>query len=183
MPHLSRSIHEFDLELLRFLNPQDHTIWIPVFQALSDTTSILAYGLPMLILVVGLLRQRRVLIYKAITLILIVLVADYSALALKNIFHRRRAYDVYDGISKWSDGGNFSFPSGHTTQAAAMAAGLFLLFPEWRYRSIVLVWAALVGFSRVYLGVHYPSDVIGAALLSFLIALLLRAISNRFFKS
>jgi len=58
----------------------------------------------------------------------------------------------------------FSFPSGHAAAAMSLAAGYGLVFPQWA--APLLVVAALVGFSRVRLGVHYPSDVLVGQMLA-----------------
>ncbi|HWG83834.1 MAG TPA: phosphatase PAP2 family protein [Deinococcales bacterium] len=62
-----------------------------------------------------------------------------------------------------------SFPSGHATRAFALAVAAALLWPRWRWP--LLLAAAWVGFSRAYIGAHWPLDVLAGAVLGTLIAL------------
>ncbi|WP_460611773.1 phosphatase PAP2 family protein [Hymenobacter seoulensis] len=69
-------------------------------------------------------------------------------------------------------GGQFGFLSSHAANAFSLAVFLYLVLPS-RYRVakvLLLVWAALVSYSRMYLAAHYPSDVLAGALLGSLVA-------------
>lgn len=69
----------------------------------------------------------------------------------------------------------FSFPSGHTTWAAAIAGALVLGLPRMWTWVLASAWITLMGWSRTYLGVHWLSDVAAGAMLGISIALLVDA--------
>ena len=86
-------------------------------------------------------------------------------LIIKNLFARIRPYEVIDGlillVGKAPD---YSFPSGHTGSAFALAVVIFMVMDR-KYGIIALILASLMGFSRLYVGIHYPSDVLGGVIL------------------
>ena len=66
-----------------------------------------------------------------------------------------------------------SFPSGHTSATISTAMALSRAYPKWYVIGPSFLWAGSVGYSRMYLGVHYPSDVAAGALIGTSAALLL----------
>lgn len=64
---------------------------------------------------------------------------------------------------------SYSFPSGHSVTMAVYASSLFLTKSKWTI--FFMAWALLVGLSRIYVGVHYPVDVLGGFILGFIVAL------------
>lgn len=119
---------------------------------------------------------------KAGWLVFIALLFDvvYCNLILKNVFHRTRPYDINTAvqllIAKPID---FSFPSGHT--AASFAAVTALFFTKNKKMWIpALVLACLIAFSRMYLYVHFPTDILGGVAIGVLSGLCSFAVVRRY---
>ena len=107
-----------------------------------------------------------------------------NSIVLKSLFDRPRPY-VMD-IANWqrvaTDGWMYempfeslkeksvSFPSGHTASSFAAAIGVFYI--DKKKGIIPLIVAALIGFSRIYIHVHYPSDVVGGVITGVVFGLL-----------
>ena len=84
----------------------------------------------------------------------------------KYIVRRPRPYIMYEGdLMSVTTEPDPSFPSGHSVMAFSTATSLSLLYPRWYVIAPSFLWASAVGYSRLYLGVHYPSDVLVGALI------------------
>jgi len=102
-----------------------------------------------------------------------IVVADVLTMAIKPLVERPRPFVRYpEPATLVRHPTDYSFPSGHAATSFAAATILSFAFPRWAPAFLVL--AAAVAFSRVYVGVHYPLDVIGGAALGVLVATALR---------
>ena len=125
-------------------------------------------------------KTRKIGIYSILSLIFSLLITN---LGLKLIYERIRPYEVMNNISPLiitSDPN--SFPSGHTS--AAFSVGfLWAKFSKKQWIKIsCILQAILMGFSRLYVGVHYPSDVVAGALVGGLCSILSIKLGDFMFK-
>lgn len=112
----------------------------------------------LMIFIMGKGKDRKALII----VVLAVLASDFAAAVLKNLVQRVRPCNALADISLLVGcTKSFSFPSGHATNVFAVA--VYLSYVYRKYSPVFFVMAALVAYSRIYVGVHYPLDVAGGA--------------------
>ena len=114
------------------------------------------------------IRKGKEAIYLVPLFLLAVGLSDFTASGImKPLFHRVRPCFALEGVRLLVDQSHsWSFASSHAANSAAIASLVWLFF--WRgeavdkaFTAVVIVYAALVSFSRIYIGVHYPGDVFG----------------------
>ncbi len=153
-----------DIRLLRYINSSENQSSDNFFKFISNSNDVVNIGTPLTMGVVGLIKHDKTLIRNAGVIVVGSVINGIATISMKTVINRSRPFETYPDIMKKSSGGSSSFPSGHTSSAFATATSLSLLYPKWYVIAPSFAWASTVGYSRMHLGVHYPSDVLAGAL-------------------
>jgi len=163
-----------DINLLSDININRNTKFDKPFLSITHSATPISIAAPVVAFSLGLLSKNMDLRKKGFFLGEVLVVSTVFTIGMKYGVKRERPYTTYPQIQKLTSGGGPSFPSGHTSIAFATATSMTLAFPKWYVAAPAFLWAGAVGYSRMHLGVHYPSDVLmgalvgsGAAILSF----------------
>ncbi len=154
-----------DIDLLRNINLNRDKSLDKSIQFISDSEKTITIGVPIIIYSLGMIENDGKIKEKAIFIGETFLVNAIVTTAMKYSFKRDRPFVTYPELDKQSNGGSYSFPSGHTSSAFSTATSVSIMYPKWYVIAPSFVWASCVGYSRMHLGVHYPSDVLAGAII------------------
>lgn len=170
-------ILELDREIFLELNSSFHNPWLDqLMMFLSTTTAWIPLYLFLLYLLIKNYGKRTWLILLAVALT-ILLADQITSSIMKPFFERLRpshepslAERVY--IVNQYRGGKFGFASSHAANTFGIATLMWLVLKVYRpWIALLFLWVVGVGYTRIYLGVHYPGDILAGFFVGFLCSL------------
>lgn len=136
-----------------------------IFLFLSNTYRYGDIGVPAAMLAGGVIGGNKALRDNAAYVASSTAISYGFTLLLKHIVKRPRPFIQNINIVPVYRAGSTSFPSGHTSTTIATATALSIAYPKWYIIAPAFLWAGATSYSRMYLGVHYTSDVAAGALI------------------
>jgi membrane-associated phospholipid phosphatase len=151
-----------DVDIAKAINPQHPTSGYWRFT--SNSAYFISAGIPVSMLVTGIITKNQQLKKESLEAFGAIVLELAASETMKVSFNRLRPGEKYPTeIFPYHRLHGKSFPSGHSSLAFSAAASLSIQCKKWYITLPAYVWASTVGYSRVYLGEHYPSDVIAGA--------------------
>lgn len=174
-------LSELDIRGLAYINHNRIQGTVPFLIFVTDTAYLVSVLTPLTILAIAVVSKRLPLKRIGYQLLIALVASTIITNLLKYVVNRPRPFTTYKYIEKLSTGGSPAFPSGHTADAFVMAISVSLVVgdqPKWLVPT--WLWALTVAYSRMALGVHYPTDVLMSMLIGLSCALLGKWIVRQF---
>lgn len=181
---------ELDQSLLLKLNGSDSLFWDGFMWVGTSTYIWIPLSLVILYVIIKNNSWQNFLLLVIMLAIVVALADQISSSVFKPLFQRwRPAQDpdimyIVDIVNGYR-GGRYGFISSHAANSFAIITFLSMLMRRTSLTCVFIIWALVNCFTRIYLGVHYPGDILGGMILGILIGLIFyniyRLISNRFF--
>lgn len=154
-----------DINLLKPINKNETGFKNDYLELCASSVTITSIALPVGVFTAGLIKHDKKMQKDAAYIAGGWITSAIITQTTKRVLDRKRPFEEYAFIIKRDDeSGGRSFPSGHTSSAFSTATSLSLYYPKWYVIAPAYLYAASVGWARMYQGVHYPTDVLGGAI-------------------
>lgn len=173
-------LYSVDLAVFNFINTTiSNQIFDSFFPFITNVKNwYIAYIIIWLILLINGGKIGKI---ASVGIILVIVASDQiSSNLLKNLFERIRPCNALEDVNLLVNcSRSFSFPSSHAVNNFAVAFYFYKLYPKFKW--LLFTIAFLAAFSRPYIGVHYPSDIVAGALIGMLIGYILATLTVKIY--
>ncbi len=163
-------LFDYDIAIYNWITHWPHP------QILNYVAIFLHYatrGLIIYVLLIGLLLLKKKYRESIFIVSAMLITTGITDLILKNLVHRTRPFEaIAHALVLYPLPTSYSFPSGQTAVAFAVAATCNIIFQNKRW-TWLWAWAVLIGVDRLYMGHHYPSDVVAGAIVGAIIPIII----------
>jgi len=172
--HVFKLLQNVDVQILVFINHNRFKRLDGFFIFITDVATVITYSFPIILLLYAIFKHRFLLQRKS-WLILISLTINSAIIdIIKNYVRRPRPFITHPEIHNLIPVFTSSFPSSHTAEVFMLATSFTLLFNSKKWWVVAAwIWAVIVAYTRMALGVHYPSDELGSIAISVCLAFIL----------
>ncbi len=159
---LNAKSQSIDYRILKSINQNEHSAWDKTMNTVSNSVFPIMLATPISLIGVGYAQNNQTILRDGFKSAISIGLNAALTSGLKLAVNRKRPFVKYpNDIIQRTHVGKYSFPSGHTSNAFAAATALTLSSKKWYVAVPSYAYACLVGYSRMRLGVHFPSDVLG----------------------
>lgn len=155
----------WDINLLKDINIHRNKSLDHTFKAISFSTVPLSFAIPAGAVAYAFVKKDDDSRKHALLITSSLATTAVLSWTMKYAFNRSRPYDKHPELDNLAIEKSPSFPSAHTSFSFSLATSVSLAYPQWYVAVPAYVWAGSVAYSRMHLGVHYPSDVLAGALI------------------
>ena len=169
-----RWLIEFDKKALLYINSIHSPEWDQIMWWITDNNHTNWIPFYVILLVIVIYRERPYrFIFTILFLVVTIVLCDQISVFIKNLVQRPRPTHDYElaGLVHMVNnykGGSYGFVSSHAANAFGLITFLINQFKHYKWTFFLFTWALILSYSRIYLGVHYPLDIICGATLGLL---------------